>query len=406
MSRWERLVVRMVRSLLFYHRLQCCFSHISHTHRCNRVHSKPGPVMSCYRLSIRLFLGLFITIELVSTQVISHTKVDVKKAITTSRHIHTSGTNAHTFTGRYLIPSGTKQAPFIIQSVRLLQSYAHQWRSRALHKLRNNTSSYIASTMPFALRVIARHNVSQVQHRINGDGSQSSFLVVLSWILHRRHPLHAIIRNQAILPLHTPTQSVFRCKPLSQCAIQSKCHTLRYNLTKIATVRVHQTHIHARLYKPVVPNPVRKHRTVILHFCIFQFFNFPQLHLCANAKRQVAVAIRSCTGISFRLLSHESATSHDISDIPIHAPPVTQAIRVQQTDARQQRAFAYTKVIVDTNARIQTRVPFPFWTIHAKQVMQIQQCITIQCDVTTFAAILTRLIKWRQPVSMPILQQR
>ena len=259
--------------------------------------------------------------------------------------------------------------------------------------------------MPFPFGIIACYHVGQIQHGINGDGSQSSFLVVLSWILHRRHPLHAIIRYQAILPLHAATQSVFRCKPLTQRTIQSKCHTLRYHLTKIATVRVHQTHVHARLYKPVVPNPVRKHRKVILHFCIFKIFNFPQLHLGTNTECQVAVAIRSCTSIRLRLLSYESATSHDISDIPIHAPPVTQSIRVQQTDACQQRAFAYTKVIVDANSRIQTRVPFPFWTIHAKQVMQIQQRITIHSDVTTFAAILTRLIKWRQPVSMPILQQ-
>ena len=63
----RKMVVRMVRPLLFDHALQGRLYTISHTNRGNRIDRKPRPVMPGQWLRVCFLLGLNISIELMTS---------------------------------------------------------------------------------------------------------------------------------------------------------------------------------------------------------------------------------------------------------------------------------------------------------------------------------------------------
>ena len=132
-----------------------------------------------------------------------------------------------------------------------------------------------------------------------------------------------------------------------------------------------------------------------------------QCHLGTNAYRQVSIRITSRPSRFHDLISpYKSTTRHDIRNIPNQAPPITQPIRIQQTNTRQQRTLRNAEVIIHTNPRIETQIPSPVTPIRPEQIMHIHEQIPIKCNISTLLPIHTRLVKWRQPVRMIILQQR
>lgn len=58
----------------------------------------------------------------------------------------------------------------------------------------------------------------------------------------------------------------------------------------------------------------------------------------------------------------------------------------------QAHAEVYIKVSIDANPRIHTRIPRPVRPIGPEEIMQVQQRIAIQCDISTLPTVLTRLI--------------
>ena len=108
-----------------------------------------------------------------------------KVSIATGRHLHASGAKAHTFTGRYLIAQSAKQAPSVIQPIRLFQSDAHQRRTRTLHKLCDDTGPYKTSCMPLPGRFIPSERICQVQQRIAIQCDISTLPAVLARLINQ-----------------------------------------------------------------------------------------------------------------------------------------------------------------------------------------------------------------------------
>ena len=261
--------------------------------------------------------------------------------------------------------------------------------------------------MPFPVRPIPSNRIRHIQHHVQRSRRKTTALIVLLRIIRRSHPFHTVIRDQSILPLHTPSDGKLRCKPLTQRPVQSERHTLRNHLREVTPIRIHQTHIRSHLHEPVIPHPIRPHsRLFTFHFSFFTSIGGSQIYLGAYTDRQVAIRITSRSSPSTLIRPYKSTTRHDIRDIPYQTPSITQSIRIEQTNTSQQRTLRNAEVIIHANPWIETQIPSPITPIRPKQIMHIHEQIPIQPNIATLLSIHTRLVKWRQPVRMIILQQR
>jgi len=116
-------------------------------------------------------------------------------------------------------------------------------------------------------------------------------------------------------------------------------------------------------------------------------------YIQAHAKVYIKVSIATRRHLhASGAKAHTFTGRYLIAQSAKQAPSVTEPIRVQHTDTRQQRTLRNTEVIVDANPRIHTRIPRPVRPIGPEEIMQVQQRIAIQCDVSTLPAVLARLI--------------
>ena len=216
------------------------------------------------------------------TNLTPNTKINIKEPIAPRSHLHARGAHAQTFTRRHLISRRPEQTQPVIQPIRLFHTDTHQRRARSFRKLRDDTHPQKGRSMPFPVRPIPSNRIRHIQHHVQSSRSKTTALIILLRIIRRSHPLHTVIRNQSILPLHAPSDGKLRCKPLPQRPVQSERHTLRNHLREVTPIRIHQAHVRPHLHEPVIPHPIRPHsRLFTFHFSFFTSIGGSQIYLGA-----------------------------------------------------------------------------------------------------------------------------
>ena len=146
----------------------------------------------------------------------------------------------------------------------------------------------------------------QIKEHIHIGRHKTACIMVAARLVDLVQPCQMVVTDDAVLPVHTGTETKLRRDPLTQSRIDAKRLSVRKHMAEITSIRIDQRHAKTCLDKPVVPKIVRHDSIFVmlsLFLCLMELV-VTQIQLHTQNEVKIAITAGTFSRIKPNALEH------------------------------------------------------------------------------------------------------